>query len=56
MQPGIAGLWQIQGRSRVGFNEMVRMDLRYLRKCFFGLDLRILVRAVSLVLTCDGAR
>ena len=56
IQPGLTGLWQVEGRSRVGFNEMVRMDLRYLRKCSFGLDLRILVRTVRVVLMCDGAR
>jgi len=56
IQPGITGLWQVEGRSRVGFNEMVRMDLRYLRKCSFALDLRILVRTVRVVLMCDGAR
>jgi lipopolysaccharide/colanic/teichoic acid biosynthesis glycosyltransferase len=56
IQPGLTGLWQVQGRSRVGFNEMVRMDLRYLRKCSFGLDLRILLRTVRVVLMCDGAR
>jgi lipopolysaccharide/colanic/teichoic acid biosynthesis glycosyltransferase len=56
IQPGLTGLWQVEGRSRVGFNEMVRMDLRYLRKCSFGLDLRILVRTVRVVLTCYGAR
>jgi lipopolysaccharide/colanic/teichoic acid biosynthesis glycosyltransferase len=56
IQPGITGLWQVEGRSRVGFNEMVRMDLRYLRQCSFGLDLRILVRTVRVVLMCDGAR
>jgi len=56
IQPGITGLWQVEGRSRVGFNEMVRMDLRYLRKCSFGLDLRILLRTVPVVLKCDGAR
>ena len=56
IQPGLTGLWQVEGRSRVSFNEMVRMDLRYLRKCSFGLDLRILVRTVRVVLMCDGAR
>ena len=56
VQPGLTGLWQVEGRSRVSFNEMVRMDLRYLRKCSFGLDLSIIVRTVRVVLTCDGAR
>jgi len=56
VQPGLTGLWQVEGRSRVSFNEMVRMDLRYLHKCSFGLDLRILLRTVRVVLMCDGAR
>lgn len=54
-KPGITGLWQVEGRSRVGFDEMVRMDLRYLRECSLGLDLRILLKTVLVVLRCDGA-
>jgi lipopolysaccharide/colanic/teichoic acid biosynthesis glycosyltransferase len=56
IKPGITGLWQIDGRSRVGFNEMVRMDLRYIRDCSFLFDLRILLKTVLVVLLCDGAR
>ena len=56
VKPGITGLWQVEGRSRVGFNEMVRMDLRYVRDCALWLDLRILMKTVRVVLTCDGAR
>jgi lipopolysaccharide/colanic/teichoic acid biosynthesis glycosyltransferase len=55
VRPGITGLWQVQGRSRVCFNEMVRMDLRYIRQCSLGLDLRILLRTLAVVLRCDGA-
>ena len=32
-KPGITGLWQVQGRSRVEFDDMVRLDLRYARNC-----------------------
>jgi lipopolysaccharide/colanic/teichoic acid biosynthesis glycosyltransferase len=53
--PGITGLWQVEGRSKVTFNDMVRMDLRYQRECSLGLDLRILLRTVLVVLRCDGA-
>ena len=53
--PGITGLWQVEGRSRVSFDEMVRMDLRYRRDCSFGLDIRILLRTVLVVARCEGA-
>jgi lipopolysaccharide/colanic/teichoic acid biosynthesis glycosyltransferase len=55
IKPGITGLWQVEGRSKVSFDEMVRMDLRYIRGCSLGLDLRILVKTVLVVLKCDGA-
>ncbi|MEF7616702.1 sugar transferase [Aquincola sp. MAHUQ-54] len=55
MKPGITGLWQVDGRSRVPFDEMVRMDLRYSRQCSLRLDLRILLKTIVVVLRCDGA-
>lgn len=55
VKPGMTGIWQVEGRSRVPFNEMVRMDLRYIRGCSLGLDLRILAKTVPVVLSCDGA-
>jgi lipopolysaccharide/colanic/teichoic acid biosynthesis glycosyltransferase len=55
MRPGITGLWQVDGRSRVSFNEMVRMDLRYIRDCSLALDLKILLKTVRVVLLCKGA-
>jgi len=55
VRPGMTGIWQVEGRSRVPFNEMVRMDLRYIRGCSLGLDLRILAKTVPVVLSCDGA-
>lgn len=56
IQPGITGLWQVEGRSRVTFNEMVRMDLRYIRDCSLAMDVAILMKTVRVVLRCDGAR
>jgi lipopolysaccharide/colanic/teichoic acid biosynthesis glycosyltransferase len=55
IKPGITGLWQVDGRSRVTFNEMVRMDLRYIHDCSLLLDLRILVKTVFVVIRCTGA-
>lgn len=54
-KPGITGLWQVQARSTVTFNEMVRLDLRYIRECSLLLDLKILLKTVGVVLRCDGA-
>jgi lipopolysaccharide/colanic/teichoic acid biosynthesis glycosyltransferase len=53
--PGITGLWQVEGRSRTTFDEMVRLDLQYIRDCSLTLDLKILLRTVRAVLRCDGA-
>lgn len=55
VKPGITGLWQVEGRSRVSFDEMVRMDLRYIRDCSLALDLRLMLRTVPVVLRCNGA-
>jgi lipopolysaccharide/colanic/teichoic acid biosynthesis glycosyltransferase len=54
-KPGITGLWQVQGRSRVGFDDMVRLDLRYARNCSPWLDLKILVQTPRAVIAGNGA-
>jgi exopolysaccharide biosynthesis polyprenyl glycosylphosphotransferase len=55
IRPGITGLWQVEGRSKTSFDDMVRLDLRYIRSCSLVLDLKILIRTVKVVLQCDGA-
>lgn len=55
MKPGITGLWQVEGRSKVSFDDMVRMDLRYIRNCSLSLDLRILAKTVTVVAKGVGA-
>ena len=55
LKPGITGIWQVEGRSRVPFNEMVRMDLRYIRECSLALDLKILLATIVVVFRGDGA-
>ena len=54
-KPGITGLWQINGRSRVEFDEMVRLDLQYARTWSPWLDVKILFRTPGAVLLGEGA-
>ena len=54
-KPGITGVWQVEGRSKVNFSEMVRMDLRYIRDCTLMLDLKIMMKTFGVVIRCDGA-
>ena len=54
-KPGITGLWQVCGRSRIKFDEMVRLDLRYAMHWTPWLDLQILMRTPRVVLLGDGA-
>jgi lipopolysaccharide/colanic/teichoic acid biosynthesis glycosyltransferase len=54
--PGMTGLWQVSGRSNLGYNEMIALDLRYVRDWSIGLDLNILFRTPAVVLTGRGAR
>jgi lipopolysaccharide/colanic/teichoic acid biosynthesis glycosyltransferase len=54
-KPGITGAWQVDGRSRTTFDEMVRMDLRYIRNRCFWLDIKILLKTPSAVIRGDGA-
>lgn len=55
-KPGITGLWQVKGRSRVGFDDMVRLDLRYANSWSLWLDLKILLQTPRAVLGGEGAR
>jgi lipopolysaccharide/colanic/teichoic acid biosynthesis glycosyltransferase len=54
-KPGITGLWQVHGRSRVEFDDMVRLDLQYARNCSPLLDLKILLQTPKAVMSGDGA-
>ena len=54
-KPGITGLWQVYGRSRVDFDDMVRLDLHYARNCSPWLDLKILLLTPKAVINGDGA-
>ena len=55
VKPGITCLWQISGRSQIGFDEWMRLDLEYIRRQSLSTDLWILVRTVPAVLSREGA-
>ncbi len=55
VKPGITGLWQVEGRSRVKFDDMVRLDIRYARSWSLWLDLKILAQTPHAVFSGNGA-
>jgi lipopolysaccharide/colanic/teichoic acid biosynthesis glycosyltransferase len=54
-KPGITGLWQVSGRSRLSLHDMYRLDLTYVSTASLRLDLEILARTIPAVLKRDGA-
>jgi lipopolysaccharide/colanic/teichoic acid biosynthesis glycosyltransferase len=55
-RPGLTGLWQVQGRSRTTFDDMVRLDLKYIDEWSVWADLKILLQTPWVVLKSEGAR
>jgi len=55
VKPGITGLWQVNGRSDLSWEESVRLDLRYVENWSFALDLQILWKTISVLLRGPGA-
>jgi lipopolysaccharide/colanic/teichoic acid biosynthesis glycosyltransferase len=55
VKPGITGLWQVRGRSKTSFDEMVRLDLKYGETWSLWLDVKILLETPRAVFTGDGA-
>jgi lipopolysaccharide/colanic/teichoic acid biosynthesis glycosyltransferase len=56
VRPGITGLWQVSGRSRLSMPEALDLDLEYVKTRCLWLDVKILLRTVPIVLSCRGAR
>jgi lipopolysaccharide/colanic/teichoic acid biosynthesis glycosyltransferase len=54
-KPGMTGLWQVKGRSKVKFDDMVRLDLKYAKAWSIGLDVKILLQTPRAVISCEGA-
>ena len=55
VKPGLTGLWQVNGRSDLSWDESVRLDLRYVENWSFALDLQILWKTISVMLRGSGA-
>lgn len=55
-RPGITGLWQVSGRSDVGYDQRVRLDSQYVREWSFAGDLLILIKTVKVVVSRTGSR
>lgn len=56
MKPGMTGLWQVSGRNRLPFEEMVRIDIYYIENWSLWLDLKIILLTLPAVFRGDGAR
>jgi exopolysaccharide biosynthesis polyprenyl glycosylphosphotransferase len=54
MKPGLTGLWQVSGRNRLPFEEMVKLDLFYIENWSLLFDLKIILRTVLVMLRGDG--
>jgi lipopolysaccharide/colanic/teichoic acid biosynthesis glycosyltransferase len=55
VQPGITGLWQVSGRSRLSYEKRVLLDVFYIDNVSLHLDLKIILKTVPVVLFGDGA-
>lgn len=53
--PGCTGLWQATKRNDVGFNEMVELDLKYIRHASVSFDLRIIARTIEIMFKPNGS-
>ncbi|HOZ49585.1 MAG TPA: sugar transferase [Candidatus Hydrogenedentes bacterium] len=56
IRPGLTGLWQVSGRNRLSFEQMVRLDIDYIENWSLWLDVKILLRTVGVVLKLGDTR
>jgi lipopolysaccharide/colanic/teichoic acid biosynthesis glycosyltransferase len=55
VKPGITGLWQVSGRSQLSWEQMVELDLEYIRRFSVAGDVVILLRTLPAVISMRGA-
>ena len=56
IKPGLTGMWQVSGRSQItSFDEIVKLDVSYIDEWSLGLDIKILIKTVFVVLKRKGA-
>ena len=57
IKPGLTGMWQVSGRSSItDFEEIVKLDTKYIDEWSVGLDMKIILKTVLVVLKKDGAQ
>ena len=54
VKPGITCLWQVRGRNKIPFEQWVKMDLEYIDKWTLGMDFKILLKTIIVVLSGKG--
>lgn len=54
-KPGLTGLWQVSGRSRLGYDEMMNLDIKYVEEQSFKMDLMIILKTPLVILSRKGA-
>ena len=55
VQPGLTGLWQVSGRSDLDFDDRLRLDIEYIERQGFWLDVQIIIRTFTSIVTQKGA-
>jgi lipopolysaccharide/colanic/teichoic acid biosynthesis glycosyltransferase len=50
-KPGLSGLWQVSGKTKTTFNEMMRLDIKYIKKRSFWLDILIILKTIPTIFT-----
>jgi lipopolysaccharide/colanic/teichoic acid biosynthesis glycosyltransferase len=55
LTPGITGYWQVLGRTRIPFEEMVKLDYLYVMNWSLWSDVRLMLRTLPVVIGGDGA-
>jgi lipopolysaccharide/colanic/teichoic acid biosynthesis glycosyltransferase len=55
VRPGITGLWQVSGRNDVDFETWMLLDMQYLDNWTVGLDIRLLLKTIPVVISGEGA-
>ena len=56
-RPGLTGMWQVSGRSDItDFEEVVKLDMEYVKNWNVGMDIKILLKTVGVVLKGSGSK
>ena len=55
VKPGLTGLWQVSGRNELPFEERIKLDLEYVKRLSWGLDVKIMLKTIWVVITGKGA-